>query len=267
LFRYAQDVRKLRSNFSFSFRHLDIGVNTMLYGQLQPGNRRILFESKHKINAFIRIGTHYKYEEGLNPNYIIRLNTVGSSINGAYGNNFTYYVNLNYVNSLTGTLAAKSRQDNYLFGIALQTYSNWNKSRGSISFTYNDMLIPDTASLNRFSQIGIALNYEKPKFLSTFGYDYFYQSNEVLTEGTNIIYGKIKYRLPKSLIDGGLKYAFGKNQNSLGWHIQYTWEILSFFEMNVSAEKFVRGNLYRNYYQSYFDRFPYLFRVGVKFKI
>lgn len=267
LTRFTQNVHKLRSQFEISYRHLDVGVNTSLFGMMQPGNSRISFESRHKITSYLRLGTIYKHDRSLDSNLHLQLNTIGGNISGAILNYITYSLNLNYVRSEIGTELGVVKQDNFLTGTAIQAHKYWKHTRGNMQVNYNQILLANLTDLNRFTQTGIAINVEQMKWSALMGYDYFFQSNSSINENTSILTLSGKYRLKKYAIDAGVKYAINRGGNTVGGHVQVNWEVYRFLEIQIAAEKFVMGNFYRNYYRTQFERFPYLIKIGAKFKI
>lgn len=267
LVKYSQNVNKINSSFNIAYRYLDENVNTMLYGFMQPGNKRLSFESRHKIASFLKIGTHYRLEEGLNKAKGIKLNNIGVSTNGALGKNLAYAANLTTVQSQIKNGEVLQINWNYLINSSLQFYNNWEKFRGMASLNYNDFLLYDSTSLSRFSQVGINGTVQQNNWSIVLGYDYFYQNNKNFKEGTNMLTLKGGVRFEKGVIEVGIKYAIRENNNSVGWHFHTTYELSRFLDLTLSAEKFVLGNFYRNYYQTAYNQFPYLLKMGLKVKI
>ena len=239
LVKYSQNINTINSSFNIAYRYLDENVNTMLYGFMQPGNKRLSFESRHKITSFLKVGTHYRLEEGLNKAKGIKLNNIGISTNGALGKYLAYAANLTTVQSQIRNGEVSQINWNYLINSSLQFYNNWEKFRGMASLNYNDFLLYDSTSLSRFSQVGINGTIQQNNWSVVLGYDYFYQNSENFKEGTNMLTLKWGTRFKKGVIDVGLKYAIRENNNSVGWHFQGTYELSRFFDFTISAEKFV----------------------------
>ncbi len=267
LAKYTQTVAKLKSTFSFSFRQIDHGVNTNLYGLLQPGSRRLQFESKHNIRSFFKLATTYKLEESLGTANQIRLNTVGGNVSGSVTEYISYHVNAHYVNSQITSASQMKEGNNYLIGAGVQAYQTWGNKRGVLGITYTDFLLADSSQLTRFTQFGFQSSLESAKWMVSIGVDHFYQQSEIDPSRTTVCHVGVKIKEKKWVLDMVAKYAVGKPQSSLGGHVELKWEVLRFMELNMRAERLVLGNFYRNYYRSYYNQFPYLLSISTKFKL
>ncbi len=267
LAKYSQSISKLKSTFSFSFRQIEKGVNTNLYGLLQPGNRRLQFESKHNLKSFLKLGTTYKWEESLGSPVQLRLQTVGGNVSGSVTKYISYHINANYVHNEIREHQEFKKGNNFLLGAGIQAYNTWSNKRGLLGLTYTDFLLTDTNQLIRYSQVGLYSSLEAPKWMVNAGVDYFYQSSEFEYSKTIVTQLGAKVKEKKWVLDMVAKLAIGQQQPSLGGHVELKCELFRFMELHVRAERLVLGSFYRNYYRSYYNQFPYLLSISTKFKL
>lgn len=268
LAKYTQQVSILRSDFSLQFRSIDPYANTTVYGMMQPGNRRIEFDSRHRIAAYLKFGTTYKMEETYGYLDAFRLHTVGVNASGSVTEYFSYSALLNHV-SFTSERATGQihRGTTYLGGITLQSNYVLKKLKTITSVNYNDYLFSDTSGAVKYTQFGLIHTMGERKWSTSIKYDYFFRSAASIQTGTHVTGVSVKYTMKKVKIDGGISVATEMNAStSMGGHLDVRWQVLSFMDLTFHAERFVMGNFYRNYYRSLYERFPYLFSINVGFK-
>lgn len=267
LAKYTQTITKLKSAISFSFRQIDIGVNTNLYGLMQPGNRRLQFESRHSVRSYLKLGTTYKWEESLGTPMKLNLQTVGGTLSGSMTEYISYHFNANFVANTITRVDKIQKGNNFLINAGIQGYKSWGSKRAIFALTYTDFLLADTLDISRFTQIGFQSSLESRSWLLTIGADYFYQNSEIEYSKTTVAHIGAKFKEKKWILDLMLKYAVGQPQSSLGGHVELKWEVAKFLDLQIRAERLVLGNFYRNYYRAYYNQFPYLLSISTKFKI
>lgn len=268
LAKYTQQVLVLRSDFSLQFRSIDPYANTTVYGIMQPGNRRLAFESRHRVASYLKFGTTYKMDESYGYDRLFRLHSTGVNVSGNYTEYLTYSAMVNHVSYASEQTSGEIlRGTSYLAGINLQSNYSLKGLRGMTGIAYNDYLFSDTAGAVKYTQFGLVETIGERKWSASLKYDYFFRSSPGLMTGTHVAGAGVKYIMKNMKLDGGISLASEINAgSSLGGHLDIFWQLTKLMDLTVRAERFVMGNFYRNYYRSLYERFPYLFSINAGFK-
>lgn len=268
MIKYAQYVSKIRSDFSVQYRSIDPKANTTVYGMMQPGNRRIAFESRHKILPYLKFGTTYKIDESYGTERFLNLQSTGINVSGNYKEFLTYSTMVNYVMySAENESGDIIKGTSYLTGINLQSDYKVQKLKALIGFNFNDYLISDTSKSVKYTQFGIIKAIGGRNWSSSLNYDYFFQTDKGFETGTNVFGIGGEYIMEDLKFDGGISISTNDNSNtSLGGYLEMRWIITKFFDLTVRGERFVMGDFYRSYYRTLYERLPYLFTINAGFK-
>jgi CRISPR/Cas system CMR-associated protein Cmr5 small subunit len=273
LAKYSQSLPKFRTDFSVSYRRIDPYVNTTQFGMMQPNNQRIEFKTNHRVAKFMKLGLLYKLEEtlkALSGSNDLRLSVAGVNFSGNYTSllNYSFFVNHIHHRMRLPQLTEVQKGNNYLVGSTLASSYELGNAKASTSIAYNDYLISDTTSLNKYTQFGLIQSLSDKRYLVSLSYDYFYRSIDGLTTGTNVFGLSGNYKFKKLKIGAGLKLASDfLNANSMGGHFEVQWAAYKFLDVSIRAERFVLGDFYRNYYRTQYENFPYLMTLQTRFKI
>ena len=271
--KYSQEISRLRSDFTVSYRRLDAFANTSTFGTMQPNNQRLEIKTNHRINKFVKLSLLYRMDatlraiSGMNN---LRLNMMGATVSGAYTSYFSYSIFFNHVNHTIQLpdSAAKIRGNNYLGGINLSSNYDVGKAKASSVISYNDYLLTDTSAFNKYTQFGLVQSFSEKKYALSISYDYFYRRIDGLTTGTSVFGVAGKYILKKGHLGAGLKLASDfMKATSFGGHLEALWSVTRFLDLSIRAERFVLGDFYRNYYRTQYEQFPYLITFQTRFKI
>lgn len=267
LTKYTQNIPVLRSDVSIQFRSIDPYANTTVYGNMQPGNRRIELKTNHRISSYFRFGTTYKIDEAYGYESQLRLQSVGLNISGSYTSYFAYSAMVNHVDYASKRPSGEQEKGtSYLYGINLQSNYELTELAANTELNYNDYLFSDTVSAVKYTQFGIKQTIGNRTWSTIFKYDYFFQSSEEISTGTSVLGIGMKYSMKKVKIDGGIDIATEMTRGSnLGGHLEIGWQVSDFMNISFRGERFVMGNFYRNYYRSLYNRFPYLFSIKTAF--
>ncbi len=273
LTRYTQNINRLRSDLSLTYRRIDPYVNTSTFGMMQPNNQRMEVKTNHRLSKFVKLGLLYRLEETLRmlagTNHL-RLNVSGANVSGNYTSYFSYSVFVNHIQHrfrLPGT-GAVNRGNNYLFGTSLVSTYDLGTLKSSSVLTYNDYLITDSLTLSKYTQFGLMQSIFDKRYTAGISYDYFFRNTEGVVSGTNVFGLSGKYNFTKIKLGAGLKLASDfLSSSSMGGHVEAIWAANKFLEVNVRAERFVLGDFYRNYYRSQYEQFPYLLTLQTRFKL
>jgi len=268
MLKYGQYVSKIRSNFSIQYRSIDPKANTSVYGMMQPGNRRIAFESRHKVLSYLKFGTTYKVDESYGTDYDLNLHTTGVNISGNYKEYLTYSAIVNYVvYSAEKETGGILKGTSYLMGFTLQTDYKIEKLKTFVGLNFNDYLISDITNIVKYTQFGLIKGIRDKNWSASLKYDYFFQTTEGFATGTSVIGLGGKYLLRDFKFDGGFSIAINDQSNvSIGWYLETDWNISKHFDLSLRAERFVMGDFYRSYYRTLYERLPYLFSINAGFK-
>lgn len=275
LAKYTQNVSRLRTDFSISYRRIDPFANTTQFGMMQPNNQRIEFKSNHRVAKFMRLGMVYKLEENIRPLLgasDLRLNVAGITLSGNYTSllSYSFFVNHIHHQMRMSQLTEVKQGNNYLIGLSLVSMYDLGKGKlkSNSAISYNDYLITDTSSLNKYTQFGIIQSVSDKKYQASLSYDYFFKSIDGLRTGTSVFGVTGKYKFKKLMLAGGLKLSSDfLNSTSTGGHLEVQWAIYKFLDLTVRGERFVLGDFYRNYYRTHYEKFPYLITIQTRFKI
>ncbi|TSJ41866.1 hypothetical protein [Fluviicola chungangensis] len=273
LTRYTQQISKLRSEFTLSYRRMDPYVNTTTYGMMQPNNQRIEMLTTHRVAKFMKVGLNYRFEESLRSiagMNTIRLHVAGGSVSGSYTQYFNYSFFVNHVNHEIGKpyTSELQRGRNYLVGLSMNGNYEVGHSKASTSLSYNDYLLTDTARVGKFTQFGFVQTFLEKRYSLSASYDYFFQHTDSLKTGMSVFGLGGKYSFKKLKIGASLKFASDFNLlTSVGGTLEATWQVHRLLDVSFKAERFVLGNFYRSFYRSNYEQFPYLFTLQTRFKI
>lgn len=273
LTKYTQAAAAIRSDFSLAYRRMDAYANTTSYGMMQPNNQRVEFNSNHRLAKFMKLGLLYRMDETLRAltgmNHL-RLHMTGATISGNHTSYFNYSFFLNHVHHTMHLSdgAGTQRGNNYLLGLNLSSNYEAGKLKANSMVTYNDYLISDTSGMNKFTQFGVVQSFGEQQYTVSASYDYFFRRMDGLSTGTSIFGMMGKYAFDRAKIGAGMKIASDfAGTSSIGGHLEAIWEAYRFLAVSLRAERFVMGDLYRNYYRSQYERFPYLITIQTHFKI
>ena len=263
--KYTQYISSIRSHFSIQYRSIDPLTNTTVYGVMQPGNKRVSFESRHKVNSFLKVGTTYKYDKSYGSPTRFTLHTKGVNVSGAYKNYLNYSAMINHVNFITvSPLGETKKGTSYISGVNLQSNYKIKEFKAITNLSYNDYLFVDTINVAKFSQLGISEAIKGKNWIFNLSYNYFFQRIEV-AEKNNVFGIGLKWMRDKVSLDGGLKVNVSK-ETSMGGHLEVNWKMMKYIEITVRGERFVKGNFFQNYFNERYNSFPYLFTINTRFK-
>lgn len=272
LAKYTQNVPKIRSHFSLDYRSIDPLTNTTVFGMLQPGNRRISFESRHKIKSYFKFGSNLKREESLGSENRLLLHTIGGNLNGSYKSYLSYFLMVNYVNYVISGkdiyFSKTTRNGNsYLFGGNVTGNYKIRDRKLATNISYNDYLIADTSQMNQYRQMGIKQMMMNNNWNIALGYNYFFKKTEDIHLGTHVLEAEGSYFMSKMKIGLNFSIALSEAQKtSYGFKINLDREITKYLSLSVIAERFIQGDFHRNFYPDLYHQFPYLFTFNTFFK-
>ena len=268
MLKYGQEVAKIRSNFSIQYRNIDPNANTTVYGMMQPGNKRIAFESRHRVLPYLNFGTTYKIDESNGTDRSMKLQTTGVNVSGRYTEYITYSTMFNYVHYSTEREAGDVfKGSSYLAGINLESNYKVKDKKALIGVNYNDYLFSDTANALKYTQFGVYKVIGDRRWSASLKYDYFFKTDESVTTGTHVYSIGGKYIFEAIKLDGSLIISADKNSNtSMGGHLEVEWKMTKNIDLTFRAERFVMGDFYRSYYRILYERLPYLFTMNTSFK-
>ena len=268
MLKYAQNVTKIRSDFSIQYRLIDPNANTTVYGMMQPGNKRIAFESRHRVLPYLNFGTTFKIDESYGADRFMKLQATGVNVSGNYKEFITYSTMFNYVDFSTEREAGDIfKGASYLTGVNLQSNYKVKGLKALTGINYNDYLFSDTSNAVKYTQFGIMSAIGDRQWSASLKYDYFFKTNEGVATGTHVYSVGGKYSIEAVKLDGGISISSDKKSNmSLGGHIEVGWKITENIDLMVRAERFVNGDFYRSYYRTLYEQLPYLFTINTSFK-
>lgn len=273
LTKYTQTLSKIRTEFSVTYRRLDAFANTTTFGTMQPNNQRLEMKTDHRISRYMKLGLLYRMDatlRQLQDMNSLRLDVAGVNLSGGYTSYFNYSFFLNHVHhQMQLPLShAVQRGNNYLLGLNLNSNYEIGGTKANAMLTYNDYLISDTTSLNKYTQFGMLQTFAESKYLFSVSYDYFFRRIAGIATGTSVFGLMGKYTLKKIKLGAGLKLSSNfAAATSLGGHLDLQWQVYKFLDVGMRAERFVLGDFYRNYYRAQYEQFPYLITFQTKFKI
>lgn len=274
LIRLQQELPRLRTEVTATWRRIDPLADTRNMGVLQADNTQMELQTKHKLTS--RFSMVFNYRDARNnldkrQDTTLHIQLLGGQVNVSLGRLLNIVGSINHVNSSSVNRQGQvsSSRQTYLFNGLISTNYRKNKVIGIVSAAYSDNYIGTNQGIVFFRNQNVqhTVRFKKWQWNTAFNYlESNQQDSSNLYSGIAIWSSKMQWTSSRLVVSGTLRYAPAQEE-STGYTVESSWQFNNYFNLALKFDKPILGDYLNTFLVERYEQFPYTIQTKLTFTL